>query len=109
MTVCIWPVKESWCELGGAAVDTRRMVQTCGLVFNLGIRIRHLSSLSLIYIFKAGAPSPPPFTLHLYFGAFIRCSNPEGLIIRPQKNNKNPQAQPSTRWANWSFSADSEQ
>lgn len=51
--------------------------------------------------------------LHLHYtyilGLFIRCFNPEGLIIRPQKNNKNPQTQPSTKWANWSFSADSEQ
>lgn len=49
--------EESWCELGGVEVDTRHLVQTCGFVFNLGIHICHPSSLSLIYILEAQAPS----------------------------------------------------
>lgn len=75
LTVCIWPVKKSWCELGGAEADTRRMVQTCGFVFNLGIHICHPSSLSLIYIFEAQAP------LHLHY-TYILSLLSDALIQR---------------------------
>lgn len=67
LTVCIWPVKKSWCELGGVEVDTRRMVQTCGFVINLGIHICHPSSLSLIYIFQA-----PSIYITLILGGFYQ-------------------------------------
>lgn len=68
LTVCIWPVKKSWCELGGVEVDTRRMAQTCGFVFNSGIHICHPSSLNLIYIFKARASS---IYIELIFWGFL--------------------------------------
>lgn len=105
LTVCIWLVQKSWLEAVWVDVDTRCMVETYGVVFNLRILIFHRSSLSDLY-FKAWLP---PFTLHLHYGAFIRCANPHGLIIRPQKDNKIPQAQPSIRGANRSLSAPGEQ